>query len=295
MLEKTISFYFANANLHLQATTTIMNQPSSTNYALIVQAIDFVQRHFNAAPNMEDVAKKLDLSLADFRRLFRQWAGTTPQAFLERISVAQSREILQHQVPIADAAQEPHMLFEVMSAQEYAQGAKGLSIHYSFGHTPFGKILMASTPKGICHLAFEEDEKKAIQDLIAHFPKANYSAAFDEGHLQAVQFFASPIGENKPIKLHLKGTEFQLKVWAALLKIPKGGLTSYGNIATQINQAKASRAVGTAIGSNPIAYLIPCHRVIQSGGQFGGYRWGALRKSAIIGWEAAQINRGGGD
>ncbi len=287
-------FIFPSANLHLHSTIKIMKEQSSSNYALVEQAIDYMQLHFKAVPNMDEVAKKVNLSPAHFRRLFRQWAGTTPQAFLQSISVAQSRQTLQLQAPLIDGAQKPLIHFEAMSAQEQAQGAKGLAINYSFGLTPFGKILMASTPKGICHLAFEEDEKKAIQDLIAHFPKANYSAASDEGHLQAVQFFALPNGENKPIKLHLKGTEFQLKVWAALLKIPMGGLTSYGNIATQINQAKASRAVGSAIGSNPIACIIPCHRVIQSSGQFGGYMWGALRKSAIIGWEAAQINRGAG-
>lgn len=288
-------FIFPSANLHLQCTTINMKDQSSSPYALVAQAIDYVQLHFRAEPNMEEVAQKVNLSPAHFRRLFRQWASTTPQAFLQSISVTKSREALQNQALVTEGTKEPYMLFEAMSAQEYMQGAKGLSINYSFGLTPFGKILIASTPKGICHLAFEEDEKKAIQDLIPHFPKASYSAASDEGHLQAVQFFASPNGENKPIKLHLKGTEFQLKVWAALLEIPMGGLTTYGSIAAQINQAKASRAVGTAIGSNPIAYLIPCHRVIQSSGQFGGYMWGALRKSAIIGWEAAQINRGEGD
>ena len=154
----------------------------------------------------------------------------------------------------------------------------------------FGDILIASTPKGICYMGFHDQKNDALSDLKSRFPKATFLHQSDVFQENAAKIYQNNWKKMDQIKLHLKGTDFQLKVWEALLKIPSGKLTSYGNLAKSIDQPNASRAVGTAIGSNPIAYFIPCHRVIQSTGLFGGYMWGSTRKSAIIGWELAQIN-----
>jgi len=185
-----------------------------------------------------------------------------------------------------------HDLFitlEGMTPAEYQNGGEQLTINYSFAPSIFGSLFIASTSKGICHLVFTENEDEALQNLRAKFPKAKFQAAMDLQQAQALQIFQRDTPNLNQIKLHLKGTEFQLKVWQSLLTIPMGALTTYGAIATQIENPKASRAVGTAIGSNPIAFLIPCHRVIQSSGVLGNYMWGATRKKAIIGWEGAQV------
>ncbi len=184
-----------------------------------------------------------------------------------------------------------HDLFikiEGMTPGEFKNGGVNLFINYSYAETPFGNILVASTPKGICYMAFADDEQQALIDLKQHFPKAHFKQMLDIIQQNALYIFTHDWSKLHQIKLHLKGTDFQLKVWETLLKIPMGDLSTYGSIAEQIKNPKASRAVGTAIGSNPVAFLIPCHRVIQATGTFGGYMWGPTRKTAIIGWEAAQ-------
>ena len=187
-----------------------------------------------------------------------------------------------------------HDLFikiEGMSPAEYKNGGKNLMINYSFSDTPFGAVIVASTTIGICYLAFIKNEQLAITDLQMYLPHATFIKIQDEMQQNALSIFSKDWTQINQIKLHLKGTDFQLKVWQALLNIPLGNLESYGNIANKIKVPNASRAVGTAIGNNPVAFLIPCHRVIQSTGLFGQYMWGATRKTAIIGWEASEINK----
>jgi AraC family transcriptional regulator of adaptative response/methylated-DNA-[protein]-cysteine methyltransferase len=178
-----------------------------------------------------------------------------------------------------------------MTPGEYKNGGAALHINYSYAASPFGNILVASTSKGICYMSFSDDEERSLNDLKGRFPNATFKRFLDNVQQNALYIFTHDWTKLSQIKLHLKGTAFQLKVWETLLKIPMGELTSYGNIAGQITRPNASRAVGTAIGSNPVAFLIPCHRVIQSGGAPGGYMWGLTRKSAIIGWEAARLNK----
>jgi len=178
-----------------------------------------------------------------------------------------------------------------MTPGEYKNGGENLSINYSYSLSPFGKLIIASTNIGLCHIAFENDEDKALKKLQTKYPNANYLQFMDKFQINALNFFDSDWSKLDQIKLHLKGTEFQLKVWETLLSLPLGNLTTYGSIAHKINKPKASRAVGTAIGSNPIAFLIPCHRVIQQTGNLGGYMWGETRKSAIIAWEASQLKQ----
>lgn len=270
------------------------------NYNRIAAAIEYIRHNFKDQPNLDEVAEKINLSPFHFQRLFSDWAGVSPKNFLQYISVAHAKYMLKSkQVTLCDAAFETglsgtgrlHDMFikiEGMTPGEYKNGGENLYINYSFAESPFGKILIASTAKGICYTAFAEDEQYAWSDLQQHFPYAHFKQMIDLIQQKALYIFTKDWQQLPSIKLHLKGTSFQLKVWEALLKIPMGQLCTYGNIADFIENPTASRAVGTAIGSNPVAFLIPCHRVIQSTGLFGGYMWGPTRKAAIIGWEAAK-------
>lgn len=174
---------------------------------------------------------------------------------------------------------------EPMTSEECKNRGENLKINYSFSESQFGKVLIASTQKGICYMGFSDDDQVAFSELEHRFPKATFIEQSDSIQQNALQIYAEDWIKTDQIKLHLKATEFQLKVWKALLKIPMGSLTTYGEIASGIDKPKASRAVGTAIGSNPIAFLIPCHRVIQSSGKLGGYMWGVKIKKEIIDWE----------
>lgn len=270
-------------------------------YDRIAQAIAYIQQNFQQQPQLDEVAAHIHLSPAHFQRLFTEWVGTSPKKFLQYTSVEYAKNILKQQGSVLDATFETglsstsrlHDLFiqiEGMTPAEYKQGGQHLAIHYSFAETLFGEVLIASTYKGICALSFVEDQIEALQQLKSQFPKAQFVEQIDEFQTNALAFFQKDWEQLREIKLHLKGTDFQLKVWQSLLRIPMGQLSTYGQIAQNIDHAKAARAVGTAIGSNPVAFLIPCHRVIQSTGLLGGYEWGTLRKTAMIGWEGAQTH-----
>jgi len=277
-----------------------MKEQEQTNYSRIAEAIGYITENYKTQPGLEEVAKKIHVSPFHFQRMFTEWAGVSPKKFLQYITVEHAKKMLkEEQASLFDTAFETglsgtgrlHDLFvniEGMSPGEYKNGGEELTINYSFAETPFGNILVASTVKGICHLAFADDEKTALEVLRNVFPMATYRQMVDMAQQNVLYIFTHDWSKLNQIKLHLKGTSFQLKVWEALLKIPMGQLATYGRIADQIQQPRASRAVGTAIGENPVAFLIPCHRVIQSSGVFGQYHWGAVRKTAIIGWEAAQ-------
>lgn len=280
-----------------------MKTQDSATYQKIEEAIGYINQNFRQQPSLEDIAEKVHLSPFHFQRLFSDWAGVSPKKFLQYLSVEYAKGILNDkQGTLFDAAYETglsstgrlHDLFvkiEGMTPGEFKNGGENLNINYSYAQTPFGNVLVASTPKGICHIAFADDEKSAFEALQKSFPNANYHSILDLNQQNALLIFTHDWQKLNQIKLHLKGTDFQLKVWESLLKIPMGKLSTYGNIATQIQKPTASRAVGTAIGDNPVAFLIPCHRVIQSTGAFGQYHWGSSRKTAMIGWEAAQTNK----
>ncbi len=279
-----------------------MDSEININYQRVAQAIDYIRQNFKAQPDLDEVARYLNLSPAHFQRIFTTWAGTSPKKFLQYISVEYAKSILkEQQATLFDVAFETglsstsrlHDLFisiEGMTPAEYRNGGRNLAINYSFASSPFGRLIVASTEKGVCYIAFEENEEKAFTDLKNRFLNADFHLESDEIQKNALTIFKDNSDSLSKIKLHLKGTDFQLKVWESLLKIPMGRLSTYGNIAEQIGNPKASRAVGTAIGSNPVAFLIPCHRVIQSSGVFGGYMWGTTRKTAIIGWENAKTD-----
>lgn len=279
-----------------------MTEQQNINYKRIAEAIIYIKNNFKEQPNLDDVARKVHLSPFHFQRLFSEWVGTSPKKFLQYTSIAYAKALLkENQMTLFETAHEIglsgtgrlHDLFiniEGMTPAEYKNGGINLTINYSFAESPFGNIIVASTVKGICYMAFAEDEQIAISKMKNHFPNAHFRLMVDLIQQNALSIFTKDWGKLDQIKLHLKGTDFQLKVWETLLKIPMGQLTTYGAIAGKINNPNASRAVGSAIGNNPVAFLIPCHRVIQSTGEFGGYMWGNTRKIAIIGWEGAKVN-----
>jgi AraC family transcriptional regulator of adaptative response/methylated-DNA-[protein]-cysteine methyltransferase len=229
--------------------------------------------------------------------MFSDWAGVSPKKFLQYLSIEYAKSILrQKQATLSDTAFETglsgtgrlhdlFMMIEGMTPGEFKNGGEMLKINYSFSETLFGNVIIASTKKGICYLAFYDNKQEAFELLIKLFPNAAYEQLTDIHQANALSFFDKNWDNVSKIKLHLKGTPFQLKVWEALLKIPMGQLSTYSSVALSINNLKASRAVGGAVGDNPVAFLIPCHRVIRSTGEFGHYHWGSVRKTAIIGWE----------
>ncbi len=278
-----------------------MSSQEIINYERIAEAINYIKLNFKEQPNLDEVAEKVNLSPFHFQRMFTDWAGISPKKFLQYLSLDYAKGILKDkQATLFDTAFETglsgtsrlHDLFmniEGMTPAEYKNGGKALSINYSFAESPFGNIIVASTPKGICYMAFADDREQAFNNLYEQFPNAQYTQVVDIAQQNALFIFKKDWSELSKIKLHLKGTSFQLKVWEALLNVPLGGLSTYSSVAAAIHQPNASRAVGSAVGDNPVAFLIPCHRVIKSTGETGQYHWGATRKSAMIGWEAAKV------
>jgi AraC family transcriptional regulator of adaptative response/methylated-DNA-[protein]-cysteine methyltransferase len=279
-----------------------MKEQETLNFNRIAEAIAYLKQNFKDQPNLDEVAQKVYLSPYHFQRLFTDWAGVSPKKFLQYLTIDYAKGVLKdRQASLFDAAFETglsgtgrlHDLFikiEGMTPGEFKNGGATLSINYSYAESPFGNILVASTAKGICSIAFADDQQKALQDLQQQFPNAEYHQMVDIMQQKALYIFTHDWSQLDQIKLHLKGTAFQLKVWEALLKIPMGSLATYKTIAQKIDNSNAMRAVGSAIGQNPVAFIIPCHRVIQSAGTIGGYHWGTTRKTAMIGWEAARLD-----
>lgn len=277
-----------------------MNEQNKLDYARIAQAIGYIRSHFKQQPSLDEIAHEVALSNAHFQRMFTEWAGVSPKKFLQYTSIEHAKRMLADtRLPLSVVAQDTGLsgtgrlydLFvsiEGMTPGEYKNGGANLSINYSFAQTPFGQVFIASTGKGICAMEFTDVYDSPRDALFHKFPHAKFTQAADEMQQNALLLFIRDWSKLREIKLHLKATGFQLKVWEALLRIPMGRLATYGDIAAQIEKPKACRAVGTAVGNNPVAFLIPCHRVIRSSGEFGNYRWGEVRKAAMIGWEAAK-------
>nr|WP_294870250.1 methylated-DNA--[protein]-cysteine S-methyltransferase [uncultured Pedobacter sp.] len=279
-----------------------METLSQIDYNRIAEAIAYLKLNFKQQPSLDNVAEHVNLSPFHFQRMFKEWAGVTPKKFLQYLSIEYAKSILKDKdITLFDAAYETglsgtsrlHDLFiniEGMTPGEFKNGGEQLTINYSYAESPFGSLIVASTKKGICYMAFADDQIEALAMLKNTFPNAKYYQLLDMIQQNALYIFTQDWSRLNEIKLHLKGTPFQIKVWETLLKIPIGGLSTYATIASAINNPKANRAVGSAIGNNPVAFLIPCHRVIKSTGEFGQYHWGSSRKTAIIGWEAAKTN-----
>lgn len=271
------------------------------DYYRIAEALNYISENREQQPNLEAIAEQVHLSPFHFQRLFSDWAGVSPKKFLQYISVEHAKQVLRDKsASVYEAAYDTgfsgtgrlHDLFvsiEGMTPGQYKNGGENLTIHYSFHECQFGNYLLASTQTGICNiLFFERSAQSVASELRELWPKARLIESPGPHDEPVKAFFKKSLSIDTPLHLHVKGTGFQIKVWEALLRIPEAALASYSDIARSIEKPSAQRAVGTAIGSNPIAYIIPCHRVIKTVGKIGEYRWGRHRKTAMLGWEQAQ-------
>lgn len=278
-----------------------MKTQQAIDYQRIAEAIRFLKSQYRNQPSLDEAAAHINLSPFHFQRMFKEWAGISPKQFLQYLSIEHAKRILKEtEWSLTDAAYETglsgtgrlHDLFikiEGMTPGEYKNGGESLRIYYQFSESPFGPILIASTDKGICYITFvDSDDATSLEGLKNLFPRAHYLEQTHSLQQEGLSIFRQDWTQPTSLKLHLKGTPFQIKIWETLLKIPSGGLTTYGTLAEKAGYPGASRAVGTAVGNNPIAVIIPCHRVIKSTGETGQYHWGRERKNAIIGWEAAR-------
>lgn len=280
---------------------------AAQDYRLIAEAIAYLETNHRRQPSLEELAAHLALSPFHLQRLFKRWAGISPKRFVQFLTVEHAKELLARSHDLLHAAYETglsgpgrlHDLFvsvEAMTPGEFKLGGRGLMIRYGFHPTPFGECLLATTPRGICGLNFvgETGRRGELAALQARWPAATLvEDQASTGEVAAQVFAPVPDKQTAQTRLLLAGTNFQLKVWEALLRIPAGSVCTYEDVAHWIGQPSAARAVGGAVGSNAIAYLIPCHRVIRKSGVMRDYRWGATRKKAILGWEAAMEERAG--
>lgn len=312
-----LSFVGLSEICRVKRYRSIMETQESFHYRRIAKAIHYIQSHFRKQPRLDAIADHVGLSPAHFQRLFISWVGTSPKQFLRYVNMLHLRKALsgKNVRTLAEIAYEVglsstsrlHDLFvsvEGMTPAEYKHGGRNLQINYTVEYTLFGPVLVASTPKGICQLSFldemgppscdeaefvtnEDLHTQGMQRLKSQFPNAVFRQQSDHLQRQALAIFRMDWEQLPQIRLHLKGTQFQLRVWECLLRIPRGYTATYGAVAERIGAHKAARAVGTAIGTNPIAFLIPCHRVIRGDGSLGGYRWDTARKRVLLAWETA--------
>jgi AraC family transcriptional regulator of adaptative response/methylated-DNA-[protein]-cysteine methyltransferase len=272
-----------------------------SDYHRIADAIDFIATNSRRQPTLNDVATHLELSAAHFQRLFSRWAGVTPKKYLQILTVEHAKQLLSESKPLLAVSDEvglssgsrlyDHFVqLEAATPGEYKTGGAGLSIDYGVHNSPFGDIFVAATARGICKLSFldQADITADITDLQRRWPNAllRHNAPASLKIIDRIFSGTGPV--DRPLSLHVCGTNFQVNVWRALMQIPAGTLRSYSHIAKAVGKPMAARAVGSAIGSNPIAFFIPCHRVLQQSGNIGGYHWGLTRKHLIHAWESAR-------
>jgi AraC family transcriptional regulator of adaptative response/methylated-DNA-[protein]-cysteine methyltransferase len=272
-----------------------------SDYNRIAEAISFIASRVNDQPTLEEIAAHVHLSPYHFQRLFCRWAGVTPKRFLQTLTVERAKLLLSQSRSLLEVSDSlglssgsrlyDHFVhLEAITPGEFKTGGSGLTIEYGEHDTPFGKVFIATTPRGICNLAFLEHNE--IDENLAGLYKKWPHAEMHENHVRTLvvveTMFGNVMKPDRPLSLYVSGTNFQTSVWKALLKIPPGTLASYSQVAAAIGRPGAARAVGHAVGANPVALLITCHRVIQQSGKIGGYHWGETRKHAIHVWEAAR-------
>lgn len=278
----------------------------SSDYELIRRAIGYLTEHWTTHPSLDELADALGLSPTHCQKLFKRWCGLSPKEFVQAIALDHARSLLNDAASVLETAHEVglsgggrlHDLFvtyEAMSPGEYKRRGEGLDITYGFHDSPFGDALLMATPRGLCGLAFVNEDacegrKEALADMMQRWPKANFVEAPQSTAPHATAIFGSPaVSKRAPTRLVLIGSDFEIRVWQALLQIPMGRAVSYQHIAKHLGQPTASRAVGSAVGRNPLSFVVPCHRVLRGDGTLGGYHWGLTRKRALIGWETGRI------
>ncbi len=267
-------------------------------YDLIAEAIRHLEDNTGDQPSLEAIAARIGVSPTHFQKMFSQWVGVSPKRYLQYLTLDHAKGLLRDRFTVLDATMETglsspgrlHDLFvrwEAMTPGEYAQAGEGLNIAYGYFQSPFGEVVATGTDRGLCGMGFVGDigRELALEDLTSRWPKAAYREAPDT----ISEWVQAAFGQGGEAKLHLIGAPFQIKVWEALLQIPSGHVTTYSEIARVIDRPKAVRAVGTAVGRNPISWLIPCHRALRKSGGLGGYHWGLPVKRAMLAYESARL------
>ncbi|WP_421307515.1 bifunctional transcriptional activator/DNA repair enzyme AdaA [Aeromonas veronii] len=272
-----------------------------SDYARIADAIRFIASQVERQPTLDEIAAHVHLSPFHFQRLFSRWAGVTPKRYLQVLTLERAKALLQESRPLLEVADtlglssgsrlyDHFVQLEAVTPGEYKQRGAGLVIDHGVHDTPFGQAFVALTQRGVCNFSFldEKTPEAPLATLAQHWPAATLQEAPSRTQNVINTMFDGSKAPDRPISLHVSGTNFQISVWRALLQIPPAKVVSYAQVASAVGNPKAARAVGLAVGANPVALMIPCHRVIQQNGKLGGYHWGETRKQAIHAWEAAR-------
>src|SRR5947199_1321206 len=276
---------------------------AATDYDIVRRAIGHIREHGRAQPEIGAIAEAAGVTPTELHHLFRRWAGLTPKAFLQAITLDAARTVLRTSASVLDAAYEVglsgpgrlHDLFvthEAMSPGEWKSGGQGLTVRYGFHPSPFGIALVMASARGLAGLAFADpgEEEAALEDMRSRWPRAGYVEDAPTTAALARRIFDPKLWRpDRPLRIVLIGTDFELRVWETLLGIPMGGAKTYSEIAAMLGKPSAARAVGAAVGKNPISFVVPCHRVVGKGGELCGYHWGITRKRAMLGWEAGRV------
>ncbi|RBP16502.1 AraC family transcriptional regulator of adaptative response/methylated-DNA-[protein]-cysteine methyltransferase [Roseiarcus fermentans] len=280
--------------------------PESADYAIVRRAIEFLSTRWRDQPSVEEVAAEVGLSPSHFQHVFRRWAGLTPKAFLQAITIERARELLRNSTSVLDAAYDVglsgpsrlHDLFvahEALTPGDYRRD--DLTLRYGFHDSPFGEAIVVAAPRGMAGLGFvdEGDRASALADMRARWPRAQFVEDGEATAPYAARAFDSRQWRpDAPLRIVMIGSDFEVRVWETLLSVPMGCATTYSDIAVRLGKPTAARAVGAAVGKNPISFVVPCHRVLGRSGALTGYHWGLARKQAIIGWEAGRVARADG-
>jgi len=272
-----------------------------SDYDRIAEAIAFITSQVSRQPTLNEIAAHLHLSPFHFQRLFCRWAGVTPKRFLQALTVERAKQLLNEAKPLLEVSDalglssgsrlyDHFVQLEAVTPGEFKLGGAGIRIEYAVHDTPFGKAFIAATGRGICKLAFLDysEVEEHLADLTKQWPQAALREKRQRLRTIITAMFGGKKKPDRPLSLHVSGTNYQVSLWKALLQIPSGAVTTYSRVAKAIGRPNSARAVGLAVGANPVAFLIPCHRVIQQSGKVGGYHWGENRKHAIHAWETAR-------